>query len=157
MSTPEPESGYALDRDNCLWRTTQQGQWACDITLCDSWVELCEKEGPMTPLLPAERPEEASEHALPAIVWIDMMQNERTSPSEATRRMITPNGRAFGWTNEDRLLEHGLPVPKVAPAKSLVERMDDAMASIVCEDINTDHMYELLEDAIFELTEGAGH
>ena len=113
---PEPESGYALNKNNCLWRELQdKGQWASDVTLCDSWVELCEKEGPMTPLLSAERPKKASEHALPAVVWIEPANDS------GNHYISGPQGE-LGWWTWAELEEAGLPRPSAA-AKSLKERL----------------------------------
>lgn len=123
---PEPDSGYALDRFGGLWRRESPSAWAAVAYqgggLKYAWDHLDRSGncGPMTPLLPAVRPDGVPDDAWPlGIPWGawegDVIQCFTPGGSRA--------GRFFSRAAAERL---GYSVP-AAPTPSLPERLDQAL------------------------------
>lgn len=115
---PVPDSGYALDDEGDLWVRGTDG-WHCPVheLAPRPWEEVDLYRGPMTPLLPAVRPDRVPDDAVPFVGWV---AREAREPRRMNVHM--PNGVLAATYHIDRSKELGLPIP-TAPAPSLPERL----------------------------------
>lgn len=106
MTQPEPESGAWQDQHGHVWVSTTSGMWG-SVTggRYMFWGNLVDDRGPMTPLLPAERPDNVPEDAVPFVGWV-----VRTGPDKL--QALAPDGSR--WSNamsEDVARVYRFPVP----------------------------------------------
>lgn len=112
---PEPESGYAAGADGYAWWRMRDGvTWRSGIGVRD-WGDLADAFGPMTPLLPAERPDNVPDGAVPFVGW-SAWRGERI-------RLFTPIGVIAGERNAETAQYLGYPIPSTKPEPTLAERL----------------------------------
>lgn len=131
MSTqPEPESGYAVDQIGVPFYVSRHGGktgWARAVRLtAKPWDDVVDERGPMTPLLPAERPDNVPEDAVPFVGWVAWSRKHPGLVDE-----LMPDGREIKTFEEAIAKSYGLPVPP-KPEPTLAERLREG--SIIRDD-----------------------
>lgn len=115
---PEPDSGYACDRAGTPWYHSGSRWFIRPGGEGRGWTDLAETYGPMTPLLPAVRPDGVPDDAVPFVGWANF------SPASDGQvcTIWSPNGAHIAGVDSESADEMGYPVP-AAPAPSLPERL----------------------------------
>lgn len=125
---PEPDSGYLLDSSGEGWYR-HEGHWhyahpGPDKSHGIRWERL-RAAGPMTPLLPAVRPDGVPDDAVPFVGWVSRHLNGQDYNIHEPDGQVARPPITLGVLND-----RGFPVP-AAPAPSLPERLREFADQVV--------------------------